>query len=292
MATRPEPDGGRWRVRTVRTAPCRPRRTLTWVAVPVAALAIVGGSCRSGSRSRPTIAPVGSAPSPASRGLDRPSTTQSRPVPALPVTSGVSVLGRPIVVVERGDPTASRKVVVVGCIHGDEPAGISVARELESQTPPAGVHLYIIEDLNPDGVAAGTRQNAHGVDLNRNFPLHWARLGHRGDQQYSGPAALSEPESRLAYELITRVQPALTIWFHQPLALVDDSGGDARLSRRYAAAVGLPFRLLPLYPGSAASWQDDSLPHSTAFVVELPSGALDAEAVRRYADGVRAVSTQ
>jgi len=204
---------------------------------------------------------------------------------------GHSVKGRAIVAYERGDPSAPA-TLVVGVIHGTEQAGLAVIRRLRTMPLPAGVHLWLIPTVNPDGLAADTRQNAHGVDLNRNFPLHWARLGHRGDQQYSGPAALSEPESRLAYELITRVQPALTIWFHQPLALVDDSGGDARLSRRYAAAVGLPFRLLPRYPGSAASWQDDSLPHSTAFVVELPSGALDAEAVRRYADGVRAVSTQ
>lgn len=276
----------------MRRSPVLKSRRLTWVVVPVVAVGIAGVSCRSAPRPRPTTAAAGPVRPPATRPLDRPSTTQPRPVPAGPVTAGVSVLGRPIVVAERGDPTAPHKVVVVGCIHGDEPAGIAVARWLESQTPPPGVDLFVIEDLNPDGVAAGTRQNARGVDLNRNFPDHWAPLGHRGDQQYSGPAALSEPESRLAHDLIARLQPSLTIWFHQPLAVVDDSGGDARLARRYAAAVGLPFRRLTRYPGSAASWQDDSVPHSTAFVVELPAGALKADAVRRYADGVIALSTQ
>jgi protein MpaA len=261
------------------------------VVVPVAAMAIAGVSCRSGSRSRPTTAAVRAPRPPATRAPEEPSTTQPRPVPARPAASAISVLGRPIVVVERGDPTAPRKVVVVGAIHGNETAGIAVARLLENVTPPAGVDLFVIEDLNPDGVAAGTRQNARGVDLNRNFPDRWMPLGHRGDQQYSGPGALSEPESRLAYELIARVQPGLTIWFHQPLALVDDSGGDARLPRRYAAVVGLPFRRLPRYPGSAASWQNDSIPHSTAFVVELPPGPLKTDAARRYADGVVALST-
>jgi protein MpaA len=146
--------------------------------------------------------------------------------------------------------------------------------------------LWVIEDLNPDGVALGTRQNADGVDLNRNFPWRWRHLGHRGALQYSGPHPLSEPESRLARALILRVRPRVSIWFHQPLGLVDESGGDLRVERRYARLAGLPLRRLTRYPGSAAGWQNHRLPASTAFVVELPP-RLSAKAAHRDAGAVR-----
>ncbi|MFZ0971241.1 MAG: M14 family zinc carboxypeptidase [Solirubrobacteraceae bacterium] len=128
---------------------------------------------------------------------------------------------------------------------------------LASGPPPRRPAIWIIPDLNPDGVAAGTRQNAHHVDLNRNFPFRWRPLGHQGDQQCAGPRALSEPESRLTPTLILRLPPRLTTWFHQPLAITDRSGGDARIEARFAALSRLPLTRLPLYPGSVATWENN-----------------------------------
>src|SRR5207244_9782486 len=85
------------------------------------------------------------------------------------VMLGRSERGRPIVAWETGDPEAKRRVLVVGCIHGNEPAGITVADAVLRARVPAGTDVWVVPDLNPDGVAAGTRQNARGVDLNRNF---------------------------------------------------------------------------------------------------------------------------
>jgi protein MpaA len=200
------------------------------------------------------------------------------------------VQGRPITLWVRGAGNAPRRILVVGCIHGSETAGIRVARALVTGQTPAGSTLWVIPDLNPDGVAARTRQNAHGVDLNRNFPLNWRPLGARGDQQYSGPRPLSEPESRIAYRLILRLRPAITIWFHQPEGVTDQSGGSLSIERRFAALSGLPLRRLPRYPGSAAGWQDHRLPATTAFVVELPPGRPSAAAIRRYARAVRVLA--
>jgi protein MpaA len=199
---------------------------------------------------------------------------------------GHSMRGRSIEAVALGDPDALRKLLMVGCIHGNESAGTAIARRLASGAPPPRAMLWVVEDLNPDGVSAGTRQNADGVDLNRNFPWRWRPLGHRGYAQYSGPHPLSEPESRIAHALILRVRPRITIWFHQPLGLVDESGGDVQVERRYARLTGLPLRRLTRYPGSAASWQNHRLTGSTAFVVELPS-RLSKKAVRRDSNAVR-----
>jgi protein MpaA len=202
---------------------------------------------------------------------------------------GHSSGGRAIRVVELGDPDEARKVLVVGCIHGNEPAGIAIARALEQTSPPANVDLWIIEDLNPDGVHAGTRVNGRGVDLNRNFPYNWRHLGHRGMLHYSGPRPLSEPESRLAANLIRRLRPAVTIWFHQALDVVDESGSSAAVERSFAGQVGMRFARLPRYPGSAASWQNHTFPGTTAFVVELHGGTLSQAEIERFVEAVRSL---
>jgi protein MpaA len=195
---------------------------------------------------------------------------------------GHSVRGRPIAAISRGDPRARDKVLVIGCIHGNETAGIRITRRLIASPAPRRAGLWIVPSLNPDGVAAGTRGNAHGVDLNRNFPFAWRPLG---GLEYSGPHPLSEPEARAARRLIRRVRPEVTIWFHQPFDLIDRSGGNAAVERRYAELVGLPLVRLRRYPGSASRWQNHALPGSTAFVAELPPSVPDS-LVRRAAAAV------
>jgi murein peptide amidase A len=194
---------------------------------------------------------------------------------------GRSVRGRRIVGVQLGDPDAQRSLLVVGCIHGNEPAGIAIARRLERSPPPPEQQIWAIANLNPDGVLLGTRQNADGVDLNRNFPWRWGHLGPPGTQQYSGPRPLSEPEARIARSLILRVRPRISVWFHQPLGLVDQSGGRIAPERRFAHLIGLPLRRLTRYPGSATGWTNHSLTGGSAFVVELPRGRLAPRAVER-----------
>lgn len=198
---------------------------------------------------------------------------------------GRSAQGRTIRVVARGDPGARYRILVVGCIHGDECAGIAVARWLEHAKPARSTRLWILENLNPDGFAARTRQNGRGVDLNRNFPWRWQAAGRPGDRHYAGTHALSEPESRFAARLIEQVRPQLTIWFHQPLGVVDAAGGRRALERRYARLVGLPLQRLPSYPGSVAGWQSHLYP-TTSFVVELPAGPLTRARAARFGDGI------
>ena len=199
------------------------------------------------------------------------------------VPLGRSVRGRAIDAIELAAPNPKVAVLVVGCIHGNEPAGIAVARALERVQPPAGVVLWIVPDLNPDGVAANTRQNAHGVDLNRNFPWRW----NDGEGVFdAGPRALSEPETRIAYRLILRIHPAVSIWFHQHENLVDSSSGNRELEKQFAAIARLPLRALPRYGGSAVTWQSHRFPGSSPFAVELPAGAATADQVQRY---VRAI---
>ena len=228
-------------------------------------------------------------PVPRERSRRRTTTTPgSEPLAHRARIIGFSVRGVPLVAIGLGAPNAPRTIVVVGCIHGDEPAGIAIARALERQPIPPSRTLWVIEDLNPDGVAAHTRQNAHGVDLNRNFPDNWKSLDPLGGEQYSGTGPLSEPETRAAAGFLTDVRPSLTIWFHQHAALVDESGGDPSIEAQFARAIGLPLARLTRYPGSATTWENHYFVGSTAFVVELPAGTASPTMIRRAVNAILA----
>ena len=198
---------------------------------------------------------------------------------------GTSRQGRPIHVVHEGDPDEIT-VLVVGCIHGDETAGIAVARALARRSP-RGLDLWIVPDLNPDGVAAGTRRNAHGVDLNRNFPWRWRPLG---GVYASGPRPLSEREARIAHALVVRLHPHLTVWFHQHLDMVWASGGDRRIEKVFARVSGLPYHPMPQLAGSAITWQNNALRGTTAFAAELPAGQPTPAQTARYVRAVLAAA--
>jgi len=197
---------------------------------------------------------------------------------------GRSQLGRPIHVDVVGD--GPRRILVVGCIHGDECEGIDVTRRLVRLEPPRGAQLWILHDLNPDGHASLHRQNGRGVDLNRNFGSEWKPIGRRWSPQYSGPRPWSERETRIARSLILRVRPQVTLWFHQPQALVRAWGPSVAAARRYARHAGVPYRSIRWPNGTAPNWQNHAFPGTSAFVVELPAGPLPAEAAARHARAV------
>ncbi|MGH3010142.1 MAG: DUF2817 domain-containing protein [Gaiellaceae bacterium] len=202
---------------------------------------------------------------------------------------GYSVGHRPIVAWLIASGCARRSVLVIGSIAGDEPGGIAVTKLLAAQRAVAGVRLWLIPDMNPDGAAQGTRVNADGVDLNRNFPFRWRHLSAPGSRFYSGPQPSSEPESRAIEAFIRRTRPGLTIWLHQPYGLIDDSQGPRWAERQLARALGLPLQPLRDYPGSAIGWDDHVVPAS-AFDVELPGGQLGGATVGRVASAIRSLA--
>lgn len=205
---------------------------------------------------------------------------------ALPV--GHSVEGRTLRPIVLGAAPPAHRLLVVGCIHGNEPAGLPIAHALVRAGRVPGAEIVVLPAANPDGCfGTGTRQNAHGVDLNRNFPWRWRPMS---GVYASGSRPLSDREARIAHRLILRLHPYLTVWFHQHLDLVWASGGDRRFEKMFARVSGLPYHPMPQLAGSAISWQNNTLHGTTAFAAELPAGRPDAAQVALYVRAVLAAA--
>lgn len=199
------------------------------------------------------------------------------------VPLGRSERGRSIVAFRTGDPHGL-PVLVVGCIHGTECAGIPIARALERVR--TTLDLWIVPNLNPDGYAIGRRQNGRGVDLNANWSSGWHGGGRAWDTYYPGPRPFSERETRIARNLILRLRPRATVWFHQHMNLVWAWGRSSRAGRIYARASGMRFYHHHWLPGTAPNWQNHHVPGTASFVVELPAGNLTPGQVRRHVHAV------
>lgn len=189
---------------------------------------------------------------------------------------GRSREGRAIRLEQFGDPAWPGRMLVFGCIHGDECAASGV-EPLGGGCPDPSADILLIPDLDPDGSAAHSRLNGRGVDLNRNFGSRWRPRGSAGDPEYPGPHPFSEPETRLAARIISAVRPAATIWFHQYRGrrpFVRAWGRSTASARHFAHLARVPFRAMRWPAGTAPRWQNQAL-HQVSFVVELPQGSLE-----------------
>lgn len=207
------------------------------------------------------------------------SVVRSAPAAATPLPTvrqikviGYSVRHQPIMAYHLGDPTSKVKAVLLGQMHGDEPAGTIVTSAVVHGPPIRGIDLWVIPTMNPDGNNAHTRGNAHGVDLNRNWPDHWTHLT---GIYYSGPRVGSEPETKAMYAFLQAVKPTLMVSMHQPLNGVDTTDGGARnpaFARRLATGLGLrltPFTCWSVCLGSMTGWLTNHQSGS-AVTVEFP----------------------
>jgi murein peptide amidase A len=214
-------------------------------------------------------------------------------VHAAKVTIGTSVQGRSIVAYHRWSPGWTRKVLVIGNMHGDEKAGLRVIARLRTRRLPDNLNLWLIPTINPDGNAADRRTNAHRVDLNRNFPRRWVYAG-RGTSKYSGPRAASEPETRALVRFVKERRPRTTIVFHQPLFGVDSYRAKSmKLVRALSSATGLPIRYFDCHGGchgTFTEWHNDRTP-GRAVTVEFGRTASSARLDRVATAVLRVGST-
>lgn len=186
-------------------------------------------------------------------------------IPWKPEAYGRSHLGLPL---EIWRPQKQCTLLMFAAIHGEEPeTTYALSRALRQLGEPSE-HCAVVLAANPDGLVRGTRGNARGVDLNRNFPsrdwqpnavTHRSTLEDPSDILLSpGESAASEPETRALMTLISDLAPKAVIALHAPLACIDDANASP-LGQRLAQRTGMPLVRDVGYPtpGSFGSWGAD-----------------------------------
>ena len=206
------------------------------------------------------------------------------------VSLGKSAGGqRDLWLVRLSDPTAdtgqTMRLLVLCRQHGDEPAsteailrlihGIATGGDPALRSALSHVTLYLIPMVNPDGAGAGTRVNAKGADLNRDWGI------------------FQQPETRAVARAVDLIHPALIVDAHNwdgndeynadcieiPREMESPRGRAAHAMQQQAvrdlAACG--------YAVHPTAWGDDSDPHLahrwfthqniTSLLVETHSGS-------------------
>ena len=205
-------------------------------------------------------------------------------------------------------PAGTRQIdgLLIAGIHGEEPETLWLARRLLERVSGHDTAWAVLPCANPDGMLAGVRQNAAGVDLNRNFPsASWSadetftyppgtqvrRREHRTNRSSTGDAPGSEPETQAVLALIEETAPALILDLHAPLELIAPTpDADPDAVRRLAAASGLPVHadIGSPTPGALRDWCADRGVGAITYEVEhAPLPALAA----RHLDGIAALLT-
>lgn len=183
---------------------------------------------------------------------------------------GTSALGAPLLAWWPTSATPSR--ILYAAIHGEEAVTLQAAHQLLRTVHADDACAVVVPVLNPDGVLAGTRQNARGVDLNRNFPsdgwidapspTYWPttltrRTEFRTQLSSPGTEPGSEPETQALMGLVQRVQPEHVIDLHTPLeCVIALSDRAVPMGMHIAEPTGIPVvrRLEGPTPGDSAAW--------------------------------------
>lgn len=157
----------------------------------------------------------------------------------------LSVKGRSIEAYEFGN--GQRCTLVIGGVHGDETSGVILARALLQYLQSLSMadfqrKVVLIPVANPDGFKAGTRRNAHQVDINRNFPTRNYGSRRLGRRYNPGKQPASEPETKAILKIAAEYQPDLIITFHADLNCVNYDGPGAEAAARMAALNGMPVK--------------------------------------------------
>lgn len=142
-------------------------------------------------------------------------------------------------------------VLIIGVFHGDEPQGKYLIEKYFDNYKYN--NLLFIPCLNPDGLQNGTRTNANGVDLNRNFPTsNWGEdtsgAGENPKDYYCGKSPASEIETQFVIDIIEKYHPKLILTLHAPYKIVNYDGPATEIAQKISDIIGYPVEKSIGYP--------------------------------------------
>ena len=144
-------------------------------------------------------------------------------------------------------------VLVLACMHGDEPQGEYLIKEYLNFKP--NTKLMFVPCVNPDGVASKTRVNSNGVDINRNFPTKNWELTEK-NEFFGGEKPMSEIETKFLVDVIEQNKPNLILTLHAPFKVVNYDGDAQEVAKKVSEIIGYPVEASIGYPtpGSFGTW--------------------------------------
>ncbi len=214
----------------------------------LAFFSVLAAGCLIGLTSR-AAAPYGDYPAPEEMLSEAQALAEQFPDYVTTGEYGRSVEGRPLIYIRiaKPGPAGRPQALIAANIHGNEWIGnrmaMAAARRLleDKDSDPwiasllDRIEFWIIPCMNPDGyfrtwaerdnpnaVWADMRKNAHGVDLNRNFPLpaersmdnDFAGSSDPNSVRYTGPSPYSEPETQATRDFVAKREFFAAIDFH------------------------------------------------------------------------------
>jgi protein MpaA len=188
---------------------------------------------------------------------------------------GKSVQGQPITLTRIGE--GPDVTVVFGGFHGDEPQSTAVVGKLRDylsnhREALSGATVVLVPCVNPDGMKKGTRQDANGVDINRNFPTSDWGAKPRKRRFAPGEQPGSEPETRAVMRVIEKFTPSKIISVHGPMHMVNYDGPAEGLAQAMAKRNGYQVSRTVGYvtPGSFGTYAGKGR-HIPTITLELPN---------------------
>lgn len=200
---------------------------------------------------------------------------------------GYSVLGRPLIAYTIGSGAST--ILFTGGIHGNEFSAQQTMQAWANHLMnygyqvPANKRVIIVPNLNPDGIASGSRNNVNNVNLGRNYPSsNWKASIETANGVLptgGGTEPGSEPETKAMMALTRQVRPRLEVSFHSQGRLVGANkyGDSVAIGNLYANTVGYGTMFYNAeevmgytITGEYEEWMGEEM-GTPAILIELPS---------------------
>jgi len=202
---------------------------------------------------------------------------------------GYSTKGRAITAHYFGN--GGKTILFTGGMHGSEPSGYTTMQAWVTHLMsngykiPADKRVVVVPNTNPDGIAAGSRNSATNVNIDRNF----ATANWKADIETTsgvlknggGTSAASEPETKALASLTRQLKPRLSISYHAQGRLVGANkfGDSVSIGETYGSMVGYKTMFYDAeavmgYPmtGEYEDWMGEEM-GIPAILIELPSAS-------------------